>query len=115
MSYCVDPEIDGEQGQNIVNIELRSGLNPDFACLDRHFLTTGACSLCGKASIEALKWLGHRFPTPDFCTACGSISTLNRSEFRSDIDRDRRGKRSGDRVEVAPRKSKCNKLYQFQQ
>jgi len=76
MSYCVDPEIDGEQRQNIVNIKLRSGLNPDFASLDRHFFTTSACGVCGKASIEALKLRGHRFPTPDFAVSPETIYRL---------------------------------------
>jgi FdhD protein len=55
MSYCVDPDIDGEQRQNIINVALKSGLTFDFKRLERHFFMTSACGVCGKASIESLK------------------------------------------------------------
>ncbi|MUG99289.1 formate dehydrogenase accessory sulfurtransferase FdhD [Scytonema sp. UIC 10036] len=54
ISYCVDNLVDGEQRYNIVNITLREGLNPDLQPLQRHFYTTSACGVCGKASLEAL-------------------------------------------------------------
>ncbi|MBW4615823.1 MAG: formate dehydrogenase accessory sulfurtransferase FdhD [Desmonostoc vinosum HA7617-LM4] len=50
MSYCVD----GEQQYNIVNVELRAGLIPNLQPLERHFYTSSACGVCGKASLEAL-------------------------------------------------------------
>ncbi|MDY7023026.1 MAG: formate dehydrogenase accessory sulfurtransferase FdhD [Cyanobacteriota bacterium] len=55
MSYCVDPQIDGEQRQNIINVALKSELKPDLKRLERHFFMTSACGVCGKASIESLK------------------------------------------------------------
>ena len=55
MSYCVDPDIDGEQRQNIINVALKSGSAFDFKRLERHFFMTSACGVCGKASIESLK------------------------------------------------------------
>lgn len=58
MSYCVDPEVDGEQRYNIVNVELNSGLNVDLQPLERHFFTTSACGVCGKANLEALRLRG---------------------------------------------------------
>jgi len=58
ISYCVDPKIDGEQHQNIVNITLKSELNPNFTTLERHFFTTSACGVCGKTSIESLQIKG---------------------------------------------------------
>ncbi len=58
ISYCVDPEIDGEQRQNIVNVTLKSELNPNLKTLERHFFTTSACGVCGKASIEYLQIKG---------------------------------------------------------
>ena len=58
ISYCVDPKIDGEQRQNIVNITLKSELTPNLKTLERHFFTTSACGVCGKASIESLQIKG---------------------------------------------------------
>lgn len=58
MSYCVDKSVDGEQRYNIVNVELREGLNPDLQPLERHFFTSSACGVCGKASLEALRLRG---------------------------------------------------------
>jgi FdhD protein len=55
MSYCTDPGIDGEQRFNIVNVGLAAHVAPDLASLERHFLTTSACGVCGKASLDALR------------------------------------------------------------
>nr|MBA2443448.1 formate dehydrogenase accessory sulfurtransferase FdhD [Rubrobacter sp.] len=58
ISYCVDPEVDAEQQYNIVNVELRGGRDYDLRSLDRHFYTTSACGVCGKASLEQLELRG---------------------------------------------------------
>ncbi|WP_445632413.1 formate dehydrogenase accessory sulfurtransferase FdhD [Nostoc sp. DSM 114161] len=58
ISYCVDESVDGEQRYNIVNVELRHGLIPDLQPLERHFYTSSACGVCGKASLEALHLRG---------------------------------------------------------
>lgn len=58
MSYCVDSEVDGEQRYNIVNVELDSALSLDLQPLERHFFTTSACGVCGKASLESLRLRG---------------------------------------------------------
>ncbi|MCH2050171.1 MAG: formate dehydrogenase accessory sulfurtransferase FdhD [Trichodesmium sp. ALOHA_ZT_67] len=58
ISYCVDPKVDGKQRQNIINVSLKSELNPNLTTLERHFLTTSACGVCGKASIESLQIKG---------------------------------------------------------
>jgi len=58
ISYCVDPDIDAEQQYNIVNVELRSGTEFDLRPLERHFYTTSACGVCGKASLEQLELRG---------------------------------------------------------
>jgi FdhD protein len=55
ISYCVDPGIDAAQQYNIVNLTLRQDAMPDLAPLERHFFTTSACGVCGKASLEALQ------------------------------------------------------------
>ena len=58
MSYCVAKDVDGEQRYNIINVALKEGLLPDLQPLERHFFTTSACGVCGKASIEALQLRG---------------------------------------------------------
>lgn len=58
IGYCVDPEVDGEQRYNIVNVKLKNGLMPDLQPLERHFYTTSACGVCGKASLEHLRVQG---------------------------------------------------------
>ncbi|MDZ8236180.1 MAG: formate dehydrogenase accessory sulfurtransferase FdhD [Nostoc sp. ChiQUE01a] len=58
ISYCLDESVDGEQRYNIVNVELRHGLIPDLQPLERHFYTSSACGVCGKASLEALHLRG---------------------------------------------------------
>ena len=58
ISYCVDPNVDGEQRYNIVNVKLREGLSIDLQPLEHHFFTTSACGVCGKASLEALRLRG---------------------------------------------------------
>lgn len=65
LSYCVDEDVDGEQRYNIVNVELRSGLVPDLQPLERHFYTTSACGVCGKASLEALRLRGCPVISPE--------------------------------------------------
>ena len=56
ISYCVDA--DAEQRYNIVNVELRGGRDYDPRSLERHFYTTSACGVCGKASLEQLELRG---------------------------------------------------------
>src|SRR5918994_624447 len=58
ISYCVDPDVDVEQQYNIVNVELRGGREYDLRPLERHFYTTSACGVCGKASLEQLELRG---------------------------------------------------------
>ncbi|MDQ3925426.1 MAG: formate dehydrogenase accessory sulfurtransferase FdhD, partial [Actinomycetota bacterium] len=58
ISYCVDPDLDAEQQYNIVNVELRDGLDYGLKPLERHFYTTSACGVCGKASLEQLELRG---------------------------------------------------------
>ena len=58
MSYCVDRQLDIKQRYNIVNIQLREGLNSHLPSLERHFFTNSACGVCGKATLEALKMRG---------------------------------------------------------
>jgi FdhD protein len=58
ISYCVDSDLDAEQRYNIVNVELHGGRGFDLRPLERHFYTTSACGVCGKASLEQLELRG---------------------------------------------------------
>jgi FdhD protein len=55
ISYCVDPSVDVAQRYNIVNVDLAAAALPRLDRLERHFLMTSACGVCGKASIDALR------------------------------------------------------------
>ncbi|CAD5911692.1 Sulfur carrier protein FdhD [Planktothrix tepida] len=76
MSYCVDPNIDGEQQQNIVNVALKPELNLDFKSLERHFFTNSSCGVCGKASIESLEQKGCPILTEDWHVTANIIYNL---------------------------------------
>jgi len=58
ISHCADADLDEDKRYNIVQVDLRRGVLPDLAALERHFYTTSACGVCGKASLEALKIRG---------------------------------------------------------
>jgi FdhD protein len=62
VSYCADDDVDADQRYNIVNVELAGQSAPDLHTLERHFYTTSACGVCGKASLEALEM--RDCPTP---------------------------------------------------
>jgi FdhD protein len=57
ISHCADADLDAERRHNIVEVELRGAL-PDLSGLERHFYTTSACGVCGKASLESLRLRG---------------------------------------------------------
>src|SRR5688572_28916236 len=59
IAYCADPDVDEEQRYNVVTVRLRSGVLPELATLDRHFVTQSACGVCGKASLDALHAHGY--------------------------------------------------------
>jgi FdhD protein len=54
--YCVEPG--AAQAFNVVTVELRRDALPDLGSLERHFYTTSACGVCGKASLDAIEELG---------------------------------------------------------
>jgi FdhD protein len=58
IAYSADPELEEDKRHNIVTVGLRDGVLPDFKALERHFYTTSACGVCGKASLESLRLQG---------------------------------------------------------
>jgi len=55
MTYCLDGSVDADQQYNIVNVDLARAELPDLVALERHFTTTSACGVCGRATLEALR------------------------------------------------------------
>jgi len=72
ISYCTD----AEQQYNTVNVALRGGALPDVARLERHFTTTSACGVCGKASLEGLEIQACALPDAGFTVAPAVITAL---------------------------------------
>jgi FdhD protein len=55
MTYCVDTtNLDEAQQYNVVNVSLRGEIPPDLRALQRSFVMTSACGVCGKTSIESV-------------------------------------------------------------
>jgi FdhD protein len=57
VAYCLDRSVEPDQLYNVVTVTL-AGEAPDLTPLNRHFTTTSACGVCGKASLEALRIRG---------------------------------------------------------
>ena len=53
------------QDDNVVRVELRSGVPVDLGRLERHFYTTSSCGVCGKSSIAALNVGGRKMSVAD--------------------------------------------------
>ncbi|WP_084963624.1 formate dehydrogenase accessory sulfurtransferase FdhD [Thermoactinospora rubra] len=53
IAYCTDADLPPEARHNTVTVRLRGPL-PDLATLERHFLTSSACGVCGSATLEDL-------------------------------------------------------------
>ncbi len=58
VSYCLDPDLDPDQRYNVVNLELSRRDLPDLERFERHFLTSSACGVCGRAQLDSLHTLG---------------------------------------------------------
>lgn len=63
ITYCVDSTVEDGQRFNLVNVELAADTMPELAALERHFYTSSACGVCGKAGLETLSLRG--------CTSLG--------------------------------------------
>jgi FdhD protein len=56
ISYCIDPN--EEQRYNIVLVRLARTELPALPQLERHVMSSAACGVCGKASLDALQMRG---------------------------------------------------------
>lgn len=55
--------------RNSVRVDLVRGVTIKSALLQRNFMVSSSCGLCGKASIEAIRVRGIRRPNPDLCVS----------------------------------------------
>jgi FdhD protein len=53
--YCAGVGQDGLNTYNVLDVSLAPGVAPPDPSLERSFLTTSACGVCGKASIDAVR------------------------------------------------------------
>ncbi|HEY5426019.1 MAG TPA: formate dehydrogenase accessory sulfurtransferase FdhD [Candidatus Tumulicola sp.] len=58
ISYCLDPDLDPDQRYNVVNVELSDTELPNLQRFERHFITSSACGVCGRAQLDSLHDLG---------------------------------------------------------
>ncbi|MDR8408525.1 formate dehydrogenase accessory sulfurtransferase FdhD [Nonomuraea sp. 3-1Str] len=54
IGYCTDEDVPVEARYNTVTVRLRGPI-PELPALERHFLTSSACGVCGSASLDALR------------------------------------------------------------
>jgi FdhD protein len=59
ISYCTDRSVGEQQRYNIVNVWLSGSVPADLPTFERHFVTSSACGVCGKATLEALHAGGY--------------------------------------------------------
>jgi FdhD protein len=76
MTYCLDGSVDVEQQYNIVNVDLARPALPDLVALERHFTTTSACGVCGRATLEALRDRGVPTVSSDLTVVPEIITAL---------------------------------------
>jgi FdhD protein len=58
ISYCLDGSVPQDQQYNVVNVDLARPELPALDGLERHFTTTSACGVCGRAELESLELRG---------------------------------------------------------
>lgn len=73
----LDPGFRKSQRDNIIQITLQPGYQPDIALLSRHFYTTSSCGVCGKTSIDLVQSLVEtRIAPPPLFIAASVIASL---------------------------------------
>jgi len=62
--------------RNVVRVELQPEIDVDATRLERNFLATSSCGICGKASLKALATLPHARLPDGFVVSASSIHDL---------------------------------------
>lgn len=74
---CLDPGFRKSQRDNIIQVSLKPGYQPDMALLSRHFYTTSSCGVCGKTSIDLVQSLVEtRIAPPALSVDAAVIASL---------------------------------------
>jgi FdhD protein len=55
LRYCNSVDGEGRNTYNVVDVDLAPGVAAPDTALDRNFLTSSSCGVCGKASIDAIR------------------------------------------------------------
>lgn len=74
LDHCVEGPATADG--NIVDVQLRPGLRFDTERLSRHVITSSACGVCGKASIEAVQAVCPAKPVGSFRLPAGLLQRL---------------------------------------
>jgi FdhD protein len=76
ITYCLDADLEPDQRYNVVNVELTRSDLPDLQRFERHFTTSSACGVCGRAQLESLHELGVEPIVDDVRVAPGLLYSL---------------------------------------
>ena len=76
ISYCKDTDLPPDQLYNIVIVELDPTSELDLRGLDRHFYTSSACGVCGKASLDSISLRGTVPVDPEASVSSETIASL---------------------------------------
>jgi FdhD protein len=55
LRYCNSVDDSGRNTYNVVDVDLAPGVRAPDTSLDRNFVTSSSCGVCGKASIDAIR------------------------------------------------------------
>jgi len=83
ITYCLDSDVDPEQRYNIVTVELHAGASVDAGRFERHFVTSSACGVCGRAQLDSLRELGVTPLDDDVCVSPSVLYGLPRRMHES--------------------------------
>jgi FdhD protein len=76
ISYCLDGSVPQDQQYNVVNVDLVGPKLPELDSLERHFTTTSACGVCGRAQLDALESRGIAPLAPGARVDAATITAL---------------------------------------